>query len=77
MPQRSTLFYVANLVVRRVLAEAGPETDLAEALRRAYPFDNSPEARRIWREVVLRYGVEIRDTPAENDDADGEMAAGC
>jgi hypothetical protein len=57
MPEPSTLSYVAELVVRRVLADTEKNTDLATALEEAYPFDQSPAARRIWLETLLRHEV--------------------
>jgi hypothetical protein len=55
MPQPSTLSYIADLIIRRVLAEE--HRDLAAALERAYPFDDCLEARRIWLDALLRHAV--------------------
>jgi hypothetical protein len=55
MPQASTIFYVADLVIRRVLAEADESTNVQEALDRAYPFDDCYECRRIWQNALSRH----------------------
>ena len=57
MPQPSTLSYIADLIIRRVLAEEHTNVDLAAALERAYPFDDSVEGRRIWLDALLRNAV--------------------
>ena len=57
MLQSSTLSYVADLVIRRVLADVHTNAELAEALERAYPFDDALESRRIWLDALLRYAV--------------------
>jgi hypothetical protein len=57
MPEPSTLSYVADLVVRRVLADADANTDIAQALEEAYPFDRTPYARRIWVDVLIRHAI--------------------
>lgn len=59
MTQRSTLLHVASLVIDRVLAKVDPNTDLCEALNRAYPFGDDPVGREVWIEVLLRNAVEI------------------
>ena len=57
MPQLSTLSYVADIVVRRTLADAAsdPTLDLPAAIEAAYPFDQCPVARRIWVDTVSRH----------------------
>ena len=62
MPQASTLSHIADLVIRRVLGEGPSDADLAEALERAYPFDESVESRRIWLDALLRHAVASRMT---------------
>jgi hypothetical protein len=56
-PQTSTMAYVADLIIRRVLDEARPGTDVFTALEESYPFDNSPLAKRIWLDALLRYSL--------------------
>jgi hypothetical protein len=46
---------VADLVIRRVLAEADESTNVQEALDRAYPFDDCYECRRIWQNALSRH----------------------
>ena len=55
MPEQSTLSYVADLVIQKVLMDADTPADLGEALERAYPFDNSPHSRQIWMDALLRH----------------------
>ena len=58
MPQPTTLAYVADLVIRRVIADLdATDLELAEALENAYPFDDAPEARRIWMDALQRNAV--------------------
>ncbi len=45
---------VADLIIRRVLAEATDETSLAEALNRANPFGEDPYGKQLWLEAILR-----------------------
>ena len=45
---------VADLIIRRVLAEATDETSLAEALNRANPFGDDPYGKQLWLEAILR-----------------------
>jgi hypothetical protein len=54
MPQPSTFVYVADLVIRRVLEDLEPGADVREAMEQAYPFENTPEARIIWMDALLR-----------------------
>ena len=70
MPQPSTLSYVADLVVRRVLANADSSKDIAQALEEAYPFDRSPQARRIWLDALIRHAVH-----SEASQPDGSQCA--
>lgn len=59
MPQLSTISYVADLVIQRVLVETGsaPRKDLTRALEEAYPFDEATEARLIWERALVRHSV--------------------
>ena len=50
-------FLHCRLDLRRVLAEEHTDVDLAAALERAYPFDDSLEGRRIWLDALLRNAV--------------------
>ena len=65
MPADTTLLYVAELVIRRVLAEADATTDLAAALEAAYPFDDSAKGRRIWRDAMIRNAIGPEHLPEE------------
>ena len=44
---------IVDAIVRRVLAEN--PSDAGEALRRAYPFGDHPEAAEMWAEAVKRH----------------------
>jgi hypothetical protein len=57
MPQPSTLAYVADLVIRRVLADVHDKSTLLVALEEAYPFDESTDSRRIWYQALVRYAL--------------------
>lgn len=46
-------------MIREVLMNADETTDLAEALKNAYPFDDSVEARQIWLDALLRHSVRV------------------
>ena len=70
MPQPSTLAYVADLVICRVIADANEKTDLITALEEAYPFDESVNARRIWLQALLRHALtERKDGPKSHASA--------
>ena len=60
MAQRSTLEYIADLVIRQVLAQVDDATPLAEALERAYPFGDHPNGRQIWMDALLRNAIDGR-----------------
>jgi hypothetical protein len=45
---------VADMIIRRVLAEATDETSLADALNRANPFGDDPYGKQLWLEAILR-----------------------
>jgi hypothetical protein len=64
MPQPSTLAYVADLVISRVLADANEGTDLIEALEQAYPFDLSVESRRVWLQALVRHALTEKEAAA-------------
>ena len=68
MPQPSTLAYVADLVIRRVLADVDGNSDLPQALEDAYPFDESLDSRRIWYQALVRYA--LTDKAAAKSKAD-------
>ena len=54
MAERSTLLQTADVIIRRVLADADSTTDLADALNKAYPFGDDPQGRDIWLEALIR-----------------------
>jgi hypothetical protein len=70
MPQPTTLSYVADLVIHRVIASADRNTNLELALEEAYPFDESLDARRIWRQAILRHALITKDRETANQRAD-------
>lgn len=70
MPQPSTLSYVADLVIKRVIASADRNTNLDLALEEAYPFDDSVDARRIWLQAILRNALVMKDRAETNERAD-------
>lgn len=55
LSNRNDLQRIADAIVRRILAE-NPD-DLREALVRAYPFGDHPEASEVWAESLKRHGV--------------------
>jgi hypothetical protein len=57
MPEISTLEYIADLVIRRTVAEVGLGTDLVSALERAYPFSDDNDSRSAWTEALRRHGI--------------------
>jgi hypothetical protein len=62
MPSRSTLEHVADIVIRRTLAEVGRTEELASALAAAYPFAQDPTAYAIWLQVLRRHDIDV-DVP--------------
>ena len=54
MADRSALLKTADGIIRRVLADAGSNTNLADALNNAYPFGDDPHGREIWLEALIR-----------------------
>jgi hypothetical protein len=65
MPEASTLSFVADLVIRRTIAEAKPGCDVRKLVDDAYPFDESVTARRIWLDALIRYSLETRTKPSD------------
>lgn len=57
MSDRDLLQRIADAIVRRVVKEH--PHDAPAALRRAYPFGDSPEGIEIWIESLKRHGVEV------------------
>lgn len=54
MAERSTLLQAADVIIRRVLADANGNTNLAEALNKAYPFGDDPQGKEVWLEALIR-----------------------
>lgn len=69
MPQPSTLVYVANLVIARVLADGRDTSNVSDALEEAYPFDESVGSRRIWYQALVRYGLDQKSFANKRIDA--------
>jgi hypothetical protein len=59
MSELEDLKDVADLIIRRVLAEATDAASLAEALNRANPFGDDPHGRRLWLEAILRNAYKL------------------
>jgi hypothetical protein len=57
MPQNTTLEYIADLVIRRAIAEMGRGPDLVLALERVYPFTDSGRGREVWEKALERHNV--------------------
>ena len=58
MPQLSTLEQIANIVVRRTIAEVGHADALMDALERAYPFPGDYSyCREIWERALEQHDV--------------------
>jgi hypothetical protein len=47
-------------LIGRAIAEAVSHSDLCRRLNESYPFDESPECRRIWEEALAAQGVAIK-----------------
>ena len=59
MPADATLEYVADIVVRDVLAAAEAHgRPIAELLVERYPFSEKDRCEHIWRAALKRYGLE-------------------
>jgi hypothetical protein len=67
-PDLTTLDHLADLVIRRVVAEVGRTNELAEALERAYPFGDVPCGRTVWIDALNRQKLAA---------SYGESAAAC
>jgi hypothetical protein len=57
MPQNTTLEYVADLVIRRAIAEVGKGPALASVLERIYPFANNDRCREVWEKALERHDL--------------------
>jgi len=56
MPERSTLEYVADLIIRRTI-ESCTEGELAAALERVYPFGDDPTGYTVWVDTLKLHGI--------------------
>lgn len=65
MANTPILVQVAEMIIRRVLDETHSNTNLAEALRRVYPFEDDPRGRQVWAEALQRAGL-ANDADFEN-----------
>ena len=61
MPQSSTLKHVADIVIRRVLADTGTAVDLPSPLAREYPFGDDPQALEIWLNTVRQHALSFKE----------------
>jgi hypothetical protein len=61
MPEPSTLEHVANIIIRRTIAEVQDPQQLAEALARACPFTEDPRFYEIWLRALERHGIPTKD----------------
>ena len=59
MPEISTLEHIADIVIRRTIADVGRGRDLITALERAYPFPDEDVFREAWTEALRRQGIII------------------
>jgi hypothetical protein len=67
MPQFSTLELVADIVIRRTVADVGHGNNLHAALERAYPFPDGNTFRIAWTEALRRHGIAAaQPAPSEN-----------
>lgn len=70
--------FVADLVIEKVFADMKPGDDLAEALKKAYPFENSKQGRQIWLDALLRHAADRRidfsDESLKWDEDDGSTS---
>jgi hypothetical protein len=57
MPQRSTLEYVADLIIRQTMSMTSDPADLEAALLRAYPFADDPTAYQVWVDALRDKGI--------------------
>jgi hypothetical protein len=61
MPEPSTLEHVANIIIRRTIAEVQDPQQLADALARACPFTEDPRFYEIWLRALERHGIPTKD----------------
>jgi len=61
MPEPSTLEHVANIIIRRTIAEVQDPQQLLDALSRACPFTEDPRFYEIWLRALERHGIPIKD----------------
>lgn len=57
MPQLSTLEQIADIVIRRTVAEVGDTSSLMDALERAYPFPGYSYCREIWERALEQHNI--------------------
>jgi hypothetical protein len=57
MPESSTLEHVANIIIRRTIAEVQDPELLMEALSRACPFADDPTLYQVWLKALERNGI--------------------
>jgi len=74
MPEPSTLVMVADLVIRRVLAEHGKGPELPEALRLAYPFADDAGGLEAWKEALRIHNIAFDDWEAADGTSTGTSA---
>jgi hypothetical protein len=59
MPTPATMEYIADLVVRRVLADAAAHgRPVSELLVERYPFSESDRCEHIWHAALARHGID-------------------
>ena len=61
MPEPSTLEHVANIIIRRTIAEVQDPEQLLDALSRACPFTDDPRFYEVWLRALERHGIRIED----------------
>ena len=57
MRQISTVDYLADLVVKEVLAGTADASSIYNVIERANPFGDNPRGRQIWTDALVRNGV--------------------
>jgi hypothetical protein len=60
MPEPSTLEHVANIIIRRTIAEVQDPELLMEALSRACPFADDPRLYEVWLKALERHGISTK-----------------